>query len=115
MKKKTELSYNHRVILEEIAKRNFECPIPLENLCQIIKKSDRTVKGLIYDLKTMGICILARRVATQKNKKGYFIPKNETERQIGLASFKKQIKTELEIIEIMQSADLNAHKEFLEV
>lgn len=111
----TLLTHNERIILRRLDKASKDKPAPLSELTQLLKCEDRDVKHDIKSLRQKGVCIVAIRSRKFGKKPGYFIPQNETERREGMAPFIRQIESEIEIKDIMLNADLNAHKQLLEV
>lgn len=103
-----KLAHIERKILCEIvnSKTGFTS---LERLREIVGLTDRTIKHYIEGLRReCNVPILSFR------SQGYFIPKNEKERQDGILVYEKQVETELKMISILKTADLSAWEELLE-
>lgn len=108
------LTHNERIVLRKIDPATIDAPVLRIELMQLLKCGERTVKGIIEQLRRKGACIVSIRSKKFGRRTGYFIPKTETERHEGMASFIKQIKSEIEIKDIVLNADLDAHKRLLE-
>lgn len=115
MTNKRTLTHSERVILRRLDTATIDEPVSLNELRLLTNRSERKIKWDIEHLRRCGICVLAIRTQGVGKRTGYFIPKSEIERQTGLAPFVRQIKSEIEIKEILLDTDLNAHKQLLEV
>lgn len=111
----TLLTHNERIILRRLDRASKDTPASLQELRCLTKCKERSIKQSIEKIRRKGVCIVAIRSKDTGKRTGYFIPKNEMERREGLAPFIRQIESEIEIKDIMLHADLNAHKQLLEV
>lgn len=112
--RKRALTHSERVILRRLDTATIDEPVSLSELKRMTHRTERMLKHDIETLRRAGVCIVAIRSKDVGKRTGYFIPKNEAERQEGMAPFIRQIKSEIEIKDIMLNADLDAHKHLLE-
>ena len=84
----------------------FEKPAQSKNIRKDYNLSERKLKMIVESLRVnFGHPI----VALKTNPYGYYIPKNEEERQAGLAPYKRQILTEQKNLATVMAVDLNEY------
>lgn len=84
----------------------FENPAQSKNIRRDYNLSERRLKMIVESLRVnFGHPI----VALKTNPYGYYIPKNEEERQAGLAPYKRQILTEQRTLSVVMAVDLEKY------
>lgn len=84
----------------------FEKPIPQKRVMEITGQSKRTIEHIIERLR----CKFGHPIVTRKNQpNGYFLPRNENERVLGLAPYKEQISTSSDVVAIIEAIDLDKY------
>ena len=71
---------------------------------------ERTVYEVINRLRKQGVPVCANRSGDDR---GYFIAETEEERREGLAAYKSQVKDMTQLIDQIESADLDGWRESL--
>ena len=84
----------------------FEKPAQSKNIRKDYNLSERKLKMIIESLRVN----FGHPIVALKNKPyGYYIPRNEEERQAGLAPYKRQILTEQRTLSVVMAVDLNEY------
>lgn len=85
----------------------FENPVPLKLLQSEFGISERSVKDVIERLRSE---FKHPVIASRKTKRGgYYLPKNDMERNAGLAPYKSQILTSQAIVTAITSVNLDEY------
>ena len=92
---------------------SFERPVPRKALSTRLGLSKRDVENAVeYLLVKKGHPILTKRAVSSH---GYFIPKNDEERDMAIGTYRKQIETSIRNLNLKMSVDLSEYwKEELE-
>lgn len=90
-------------VYNKILKGTFEKPVPSKDISVCLKLSERQFKDIVESLR---INFRVPIVARKSKGNGYYLPKNEEEREAGLAPYKQQIRTEQKNLAIVQSINL---------
>jgi predicted transcriptional regulator len=80
-----------------------EHKIAIRDVSQLIGIDERTVYDVINSLRKKGVPVCAKRSGEDR---GYFIAETEEERSEGLAAYKSQVKDMTQLINQIESADL---------
>ena len=89
-----------------VNKASFEKPISALDLRDEVGLSKRPLEQVIESLRVnFGHPIVAKK--TQPS--GYYLPRNEDERQAGLAPYKQQIRTEQKNLATVMAVDLKKY------
>ncbi|TWT16430.1 hypothetical protein [Streptococcus sp. sy010] len=99
-----EMSLIEIMVLNEIKNRgSFERPIPAKKLRKDCQLTKRQLEVVVEDLRVQfGHPIVAKKTLPS----GYYLPKNEQERQAGMKPYQKQIQTEQRILSLVMGIDL---------
>lgn len=89
-----------------INKGSFEKPITSNDLRGKVKLSKRPLEQVIESLR---VNFRHPIVAKKTQPSGYYLPRNEEERQAGLAPYKRQILTEQKNLSIVMGVDLEKY------
>ena len=86
---------------------NFERPVPLKLLKAEFDISERGIKEIIERLR----CNFKQPVIASRRTKrgGYYLPKNDMERNAGLMQYKEQILTSQKIVTAITSVNLDEY------
>ncbi|WP_277279894.1 HTH domain-containing protein [Streptococcus hyointestinalis] len=104
------LNITEQNTLELIAARSKYNPITAKEIGERLKLSKRAVAEVVERLvNKWGIVI----VGARQGKQGYYIPRNEEERQQGILPFASQTKKQLQRLEVLETADLDGYKQYL--
>lgn len=90
-------------VYNRILEGTFEKPIPSKDIAVSLELSERQFKDIIENLR---INFRVPIVARKSKGNGYYLPRNEEEREAGLAPYKQQIRTEQKNLAIVQSINL---------
>lgn len=87
---------------------SFEKPIQASELREYTGLSKRHLEDVIENLRV----IYKHPIVAKKTKpNGYYLPKDNDERNAGLAPYKAQIRTEQKNLAVMMAVDLNEYWE----
>lgn len=102
-----ELNKTEIKVLNLITNRaTFDEPIKAEKIRQETGLTKRSLEEVIESLRVN----FKHPIVALKNKPyGYYIPRNEEERQAGLAPYKRQILTEQKNLATVMAVDLNEY------
>ena len=89
-----------------INRATFEEPIKAEKVRQETGLSKRGLEEVIESLR---VNFKHPIVAKKTQPSGYYLPKNEEERQAGLAPYRRQILTEQKNLSIVMAVDLEKY------
>ena len=89
-----------------INRATFEEPIKAEKVRQETGLSKRSLEEVIESLR---VNFKHPIVAKKTQPSGYYLPRNEEERQAGLAPYRRQILTEQKNLSIVMAVDLNEY------
>lgn len=89
-----------------INRASFEEPIKAEKVRQETGLSKRGLEEVIESLR---VNFKHPIVAKKTQPSGYYLPRNEDERQAGLAPYKQQIRTEQKNLATVMAVDLNEY------
>lgn len=104
-----EMSKTETNILNLIINRaTFEKPIKAEKIRQETGLSKRSLEEVIESLR---VDFKHPIVAKKTQPSGYYLPKNEEERQAGLAPYRRQILTEQKNLAAVMAVDLDDYWE----
>ena len=83
---------------------SFEKPVPLKWLKSEFNISERSVKEIVERLR----CEFKNPIIASRRTRhgGYYLPKNDMERNVGLLPYKEQILTSQEIVTAITSVNL---------
>lgn len=102
-----EMSKIETNVLNLIVNRaTFEEPIKAEKVRQETGLSKRSLEEVIESLR---VNFKHPIVAKKTQPSGYYLPRNEEERQAGLAPYKRQIMTEQKNLATVMAVDLNEY------
>ena len=102
-----EMSKIETNVLNLIVNRaTFEEPIKAEKVRQETGLSKRSLEEVIESLR---VNFKHPIVAKKTQPSGYYLPRNEEERQAGLAPYKRQILTEQKNLATVMAVDLNEY------
>lgn len=102
-----EMSKNETNVLNLIINRaSFEEPIKAEKVRQETGLSKRSLEEVIESLR---VNFKHPIVAKKTQPSGYYLPRNEEERQAGLAPYRRQILTEQKNLATVMAVDLNEY------
>lgn len=90
-------------VYNKILKGTYEKPIPSRDIFGKLKLSERQFKDVVESLR---VNFRVPVVARKSKGNGYYLPRNEEEREAGLAPYKRQILTEQKNLAIVQSINL---------
>lgn len=90
-------------VYNKILEGTYEKPIPSKDIMEGLEISDRQFKDIVESLR---VNFRVPVVARKSKGNGYYLPKNEEEREAGLAPYKRQILTEQKNLAIVQSINL---------
>lgn len=90
-------------VYNKILKGTYEKPIPSRDIFEKLKLSERQFKDVVESLR---VNFRVPVVARKSKGNGYYLPRNEEEREAGLAPYKRQILTEQKNLAIVQSINL---------
>lgn len=86
---------------------SFERPVPRKALSTRLGLSKRDVENAVeYLLVKKGHPILTKRALSSH---GYFIPKNDEERELAVRTYRKQIETSIRNLNLKMSVDLSEY------
>lgn len=90
-------------VYNEILKGTCKKPVQAKNIMTEFGMSERTLKDIVESLRVnFRVPIVAKKFKPY----GYYLPRNEEERNEGLGPYKRQILTEQKNLSIIQSIDL---------
>ena len=90
-------------VYNEILKGSCQEPIPAKDIMTEFGMSERTLKDIVESLRVnFRVPIVAKKFKPY----GYYLPRNEEERNEGLGPYKRQILTEQKNLSIIQSINL---------
>lgn len=89
-----------------INRASFEEPIKAEKVRQETGLSKRSLEEVIESLR---VNFKHPIVAKKTQPSGYYLPRNEEERQTGLAPYKQQIRTEQKNLATVMAVDLKEY------
>lgn len=89
-----------------VNRASFEEPIKAEKIRQETGLSKRSLEEVIESLR---VNFKHPIVAKKTQPSGYYLPRNEDERQAGLAPYKRQILTEQKNLSIVMAVDLEKY------
>ena len=89
-----------------VNRATFEEPIKAEKVRQETGLSKRSLEEVIESLR---VNFKHPIVAKKTQPSGYYLPRNEDERQAGLAPYKQQIRTEQKNLATVMAVDLNEY------
>ena len=102
-----ELNKTEIKVLNLIVNRaSFEEPIKAEKIRQETGLSKRSLEEVIESLR---VNFKHPIVAKKTQPSGYYLPRNEEERQAGLAPYRRQILTEQKNLATVMAVDLNEY------
>lgn len=86
---------------------SFENPVPLKQLKSEFNISERGVKEVVERLR----CEFKQPIIASRRTRrgGYYLPKNDTERNAGLIPYKEQILTSQKTVTAITSVDLTEY------
>lgn len=86
---------------------SFERPVPLKLLKAEFNISERSVKEVVERLR----CELKQPIIASRRTRrgGYYLPKNDIERNAGLMPYKEQILTSQKTVTAITSVDLSEY------
>ena len=89
-----------------INRATFEEPIKAEKVREETGLSKRSLEEVIESLR---VNFKHPIVAKKTQPSGYYLPRNEEERQAGLAPYKRQILTEQRTLSVVMAVDLEKY------
>lgn len=81
-------------------------PISQETITKLTGIKKRTIEHIVEALR----CDFGHPIVSRKTKpSGYFMPRTEEEKTIGLGPYKKQITTSTSVVKAIESVDLKSY------